>query len=174
MNHAPRSSLPLLTLLGLFAGGCADSGGGPVDAGPPPVDQCLNSSDLAIAEHLITTVDAGIPDAGPVDAGTFDGGPLKAGYGVVLGDVVQYCAEGECFSEVLSQDGVDACMTTCLSGTDAAGLSEGCRDCFLEVLECAIDHCISECIGTSQQVCDDCTEMHCTPRLLVCTGLPPL
>jgi hypothetical protein len=165
------TSLRILCAAGLVlaAVGCGDDDGGAPDAGPLPVDQCLNPTDLGIAMTLLEMTDGGLPDGGVPD-----GGPLPGGYGKVLGDVIQDCAEGACLSEILMESGVEACMATCLSATPADGLSSGCTNCYIEVLHCAVNECLNECLGADQQLCDDCTGIYCSPRLFECSGLPGL
>lgn len=159
--------LCITSLTAILATGCGDdSSDAPVDAGPPAFDQCTGAGDIAIAEEILAAqMDGGVPDAG-----------LYEGYLKAITANLQICAGGsgpdQCLNTIFAEGDVPACMSSCLAGLPEENLSDGCFECFSEVVTCATENCLTVCIGTSQAECDACSEEHCTPRLVACTGLP--
>ncbi len=143
--------------------GCGDDNDSTVDAGPPPIDQCLNPSDIAIARGTVSG-DGGLiygNDAG-IDS---------------LGDYYANCAVADCLPELLGQDRValEACLLTCVAPTPADGLSAECRSCYLDILNCAAITCATFCLADRESVgCHECYEDACEPPAKTCTGLENL
>lgn len=132
----------------LILPGCGDDGSGAGDdAGP--FDQCISMAD----SDLLTTpvADGGVPD--PVGIG-----------GV--------CATVDCFSELLTgtaEEG-ELCLDNCWAASELGGLSDGCRDCYLDATTCAGLLCISDCINGGPN-CLPCIELNCLPRQDDCAGI---
>lgn len=157
-NHRRRFAM-IQVRLALFSAvfaaltiGCGDDGGATEpDAGPPAVDQCLSATDRMLVEP-----DAGMADAGP---------------GYTVSSELLDCALGPCLSEALGEGDATACLNTCLDGTVYAPLSSGCRGCYIETFYCGRDNCVNFCLGGNEESCRTCSDMHCTPRWEICTGL---
>ena len=149
------------SILGLFValllGGCGDGGdsGRGTDAGPPPVDQCVNANDTPIVDALYA-----------------DGGS-----GENVGRYVLNCIDSPgsaCYDKLFdpdaTEDEIALCLSDCTAPTDVAGLTDGCLLCYADAVPCGAEHCLVECIGDTG--CLECLGMHCIPALSVCTGLP--
>ncbi len=80
-----------------------------------------------------------------------------------LSDIIGGCVM-PCFGQ-----GV-ACYTTCVQ--DATGLSDGCADCFGQVMDCTVANCAFQCIDSGSPACADCQENKCAPAFLECAGVP--
>lgn len=144
--------------------GCGDDGGS-VDAGPIPMNQCVNPNDLAITAQLIAmATDGGVPDAGSTS-------DPYTGYLAALAGELAECARGDCLSVIFAEGDVAGCMSTCLEGELVAGLSVGCTQCNTDVVGCAANNCIVECLTPDNPDCTVCNEENCTPQLEICTGL---
>jgi hypothetical protein len=51
--------------------------------------------------------------------------------------------------------------------------STGCVDCFLDAVDCARTHCLTECLAGDNPGCDQCQEEQgCTAAFFACSGLP--
>lgn len=141
----------------LSLGGCGDDAGGDVDAGPPPVDQCLGSVDMDVI------VSRRAPDGGWPD-------------GSVPPDTVIFyfedCIRGDCLDYVFEDDlpGLASCTYPCLDMTDVSDLSSGCRDCYLEEVSCAARNCAVECLQMVGDACAECATTNCVPRFDECVG----
>ena len=153
-NVSNRFSFPLLafSLLASALIGCADESIPPgIDAGPPPVDQCIGASDLAVAEAVI------VPDSG-------------ASYSGTLGEYFSDCAFNSCLQEIIYNDGFEPCMGACIDATAISALSAGCRDCFLDAVRCVQSDCVIECVQGADSECDACIDVNCDPPLFDCGG----
>jgi len=134
--------------------GCGGSDAEP-DAGPPLVDRCTDPSDMALIESLEP-----------------DGGGAPGELVGVLG-IVEDCGRGPCLAAILggSDAEIDACMNTCLDGSEASGLSLGCRDCFVAFIYCAQDYCVLPCLSNEDPIaCEACLQTNCYPPLATCEG----
>jgi len=170
-THPPSLALPLLGCLLLAACGGDDAS---PDAGPPPVDQCTDPSDIAIIANIAAMTDGGIPDGGVPD-----GGPYPTSFNEALGRYMGETCTGStapCFQNILSETDVDACLTQCFMGSAAEGLSKGCANCYVELIGCGADYCITSCLSSGQgsTECDACVQAACGARHEACTGLPLL
>ena len=168
MMYRARALLFLTPLLTLLAAGCGSSSSAP-DAGPLPVDQCLNASDLAIFEALVATTDGGLPDGGVPD-----GGPYPFSFQAALSPLIEACGRGDCLGAILSEDNAEQCMAACLGSTSAAGLSTECIACQNEAVRCAAAHCVTICLGSDPEACLACGYQYCGARTIECSGLPQI
>jgi len=150
--------------------GCSDGGSSALpDAGPPPVDQCKNPSDVAVAWTAAAAADGGIPDSGTSDAGL----PYAAVQTIT--NAVAACMQtGDCSALLLAESpDLPDCLDACLVGTPAEGLSQDCAGCWIELTWCAANHCLTVCAtDVYSTACSDCTTLYCLDRLGACTGLP--
>lgn len=144
-------SLRILVMItaALAMTGCGDDGGDcDVDSGPDaPVDQCINTADMAILAS--------------------DGGDAAT--------IATDCAKDTCLGELLGGDLVaaTACMNTCMDGSSVSGLSDGCNDCYVNTALCGASQCAAECGFGTDMECDDCVAANCTPTFYECSGLTP-
>lgn len=153
-----RSPIILAALL-LALSGCGDDGGGDVDAGPLPTDQCVNANDTPIVEALAMI------DAGPGSTQT-------------PGDYIFECLSSptaDCYSLVFDETATDEdiadCLDTCVAGTPTEGLSDGCLLCYGPATVCGSLNCAVVCI-TDEDDCYDClVDNGCISALESCTGL---
>jgi len=153
MHH--RASLVLFaSSIALLSACGSNDGNGVPDSGPPPVDQCLSSTDLAITR----------PDAGMADGGVFSD----------TGDAVRECALGPCRDIGLAGGDITECVKTCFEGTVYAGLSDGCLGCYIDTFNCGREHCVVECLGSDQAACDACFDVYCIDAFASCSGLEPI
>lgn len=145
-----------IVLLALSTFGCSD--GDPVDDGYqyPHTNACLGSEDEAILD--IRFVDAGPPD------------PMANN----PGDIVQGCAMSDCIPVILDQGDIEGCVSECLATTELAGLTTECEDCWIGLVLCGQEHCVAPCLGSNDQLCDDCVIDNCYSGLEECTGIPNL
>lgn len=133
--------------------GCADEAAGDeLDAGPPPVDQCVSDGDQDLIAMLLV-------DAGPGANGSAE-----------IGVYFTECAYDSCLHPIISDDGVVECMNDCIDQSEIAVLSEGCRLCYVETIRCVQTNCAVVCLGTDESLCDDCIDTNCDPRLFDCGG----
>jgi len=135
--------------------GCSDAGDRP-DASQLTVDQCTSASDVAL---LV-----------PPDAGAADGGTISD-----IGFATKACVIGPCLDITLTQDieGSYVCINECLDGTEYAGLSQGCRDCYIEAFWCGQEHCTVPCLGSDEALCEACLADFCSARTYECVGYVP-
>jgi len=169
-----RCSLLLGLALLALGPGCGDDDG-PVDSGPPALDQCTNAGDLAIIVTLATAMDGGVPDGGFPDGGFPDGGPYPDTLLGALGGAFDACTrtvEG-CYQEILLETDVEQCLEACLTTnmSPAVDISTGCTECNNEVVRCASAECLTECLAGTD-LCEACAAEFCVPRYSDCTGLP--
>ena len=155
-----RIYLAIVVAASLLSIGCDGDNDTAVDAGPPPVDQCLNSGDIAIARGTVSG-----------DGGLFyedDAGSQS------IGDYYGDCAVGACFNELVGQDrsALEACLLVCVAPTPADGLSTECRSCYLDLIDCAAITCAAVCIADrNSEGCLACYADTCDPMAQGCTGL---
>lgn len=143
-----------MIVAGLALGGCSDGGD---DAPLPLLDQCLDPSDgMIIADH--TPVDGGAPDGGAVTE---------------VGIFVENCVRGSCITELFGDDdeALAFCVNTCVDATEISGLSTGCRQCFLQQISCGTEFCVTDCTGSSEDLCHACVEQYCGDEYRDCVGL---
>lgn len=147
-------------MVGAALAGCGDDGAQmSLDAGPPPVDECVNPADTPIVTALYA-----------------DGGS-----GMSLDDHVLPCVRDPftpCYALIFDATATDEelaeCISDCVSETPVAGLSDGCLVCFGGGTRCAADLCLIPCVGGDQVLCSACLNENCLPSVWECTGVPPL
>ena len=81
-----------------------------------------------------------------------------------LNEQIQSCV----FSSCLVERG-EMCTSCLANGT---GLSAGCVDCFVDIVDCTITQCVGQCIDPSSQACADCRANNCGPAFESCAGIP--
>jgi hypothetical protein len=53
------------------------------------------------------------------------------------------------------------------------GLSDGCAECYANVVDCVVANCITECLADPNgQPCSDCRKTNCDPAFETCSGIP--
>ncbi|MDB4988350.1 MAG: hypothetical protein JWN04_3528 [Myxococcaceae bacterium] len=50
--------------------------------------------------------------------------------------------------------------------------SDGCIDCYVSELLCAVQSCLTPCLAGLSPSCTECRSMHCGKAFQTCTGLP--
>ena len=77
----------------------------------------------------------------------------------------------DCGTGCLGKKDAVACATPCIA--DKSGLSVPCATCLSAQVDCAISHCISECIGGANKACCECRDKAgCITNFATCSGLP--
>ncbi len=76
---------------------------------------------------------------------------------------------GQCALQCFGQNA--ACGAGCVR--DAVGVSQGCADCFGEILACTLMHCAIQCIDSASAACAECQEANCLPAFESCAGVSP-
>merc|ERR1719498_1423574 len=64
-----------------------------------------------------------------------------------------------------------SCVAKCMKGKE--GYSDGCSNCFGELVGCTNKNCLTKCIGGNSPACKSCVNQHCTPTFETCSGLTP-
>ena len=72
-----------------------------------------------------------------------------------------------CSASCDGADDLSACLTECF--TDGLGVSPGCVECQVQLLECAVVSCPGDC-GVNDPACEACLEDNCLDDYLSCTG----
>lgn len=164
--------MPIAFVVVLLVAGCGGSTKSPVDAGPPPVNQCVGASDLAIMQSLAAALDGGVPDGGASDGGLSDGGVYPYVYLQALGDQVAQCSDqSTCLPAIITDDNPEQCINDCLNSTPATGISVGCVGCYVELIRCTGQYCATLCLGSNPAMCEACAQEHCGTRMAECTGI---
>ena len=126
----------------------------PEDVVEPPEDIVEPPEDVQISQDV--AVSAGACD-NPTDLQTL--GAVEG----TLKDTIAGCAMS-CIGQ-----GVP-CMADCVK--DGTGLSDGCSNCFGEVIDCTISKCMFQCMDSSSPACAECQEQHCAAAFTDCAGIP--
>jgi len=135
-----------------------------------------NSMDAGVSEPEI--VDSGVaeeepePDPDPVEEpsnGACDNDADESVLGALgddLDDIVGSCALG-C---LLSSD-VSTCGAECVE--DDTNLSNGCSNCFGEIIGCTAENCAFQCgLDSAGAACAECREDNCNDAFETCAGIP--
>eukprot|EP00937_MAST-01D_sp_MAST-1D-sp2_P005484 g5484.t1 len=77
------------------------------------------------------------------------------------------------------QESMTGCGTGCTGGAqcmlkcvESLGLSQPCAQCYADVATCTRSHCLFSCgFSPRGSSCAACSLKHCTPKLVICTGL---
>ncbi len=97
-----------------------------------------------------------------------DGAIIQPDGGAAASEAARECGMG-----CMVADDIIECATPCV--VEETGLSEGCSGCYVGIIVCTIEKCISDCITDSTSAeCVACQmDKGCLPDFYQCTGFDP-
>ncbi len=86
----------------------------------------------------------------------------------ILNTIDPQAAASDCGGGCFSASDPGGCTTDCL--ISQTGLTAGCAGCFGDLLQCAIDSCLLQCVDPASPGCAACTEEACLGPFSACSG----